>query len=157
MIMSENSGSDMNGARISPTKLFHVLQGWPPRGPNHFRWDGARLVYSSELKECSVVLTPGQWRNLWAVCDEVGLFSWPATVGDPHVRDGLLYQIEIEVGECSIRSAGQCVGSPPEFPKKLLRLHRALQSLVGWKSRFEQVRVSWFKRPNEIGIDWRID
>lgn len=147
----------MNGARVDPTKLFHVLQGWPPPGPNHFRWDGARLVYYNGSKDRSAVPAPGQWGGFWAVCDEVDLFSWPATVGDPQVVDGLMYEIEIEVGDRRIRSAGQAVGSPPEFPKKLLRIHRALQSLVGWEAESEEVRVSWFKRPNEIGLDLRLD
>jgi hypothetical protein len=125
-----------------PRKLLHVLEGWPPPGPNFFRWENGRLVFSAGLRtDLSFVPTPERWAEFWRVCDEVDVWSWPPDVGDPSVIDGLLYKIQIDVGSRSVKSEGQVSGSPAGFRERLLKVHCTLQSLVRWRRPFG--RLSW--------------
>jgi hypothetical protein len=79
-----------------------------------------RLTFWHDHGDLSCVPTADEWEKFWEACDNVGLWSWPAEVGDQEVIDGLLYNVEIERG------------SPPGFEEALMRVHRALQALVGW-------------------------
>jgi hypothetical protein len=125
-----------------PRKLLHVLQGWPPRGPNFFRWENGRLVFDGEWgADHSFVPRPERWAEFWSVCDEIDIWSWPSKVGDPHMIDGLQYEIEIDVGSRSVKSRGQVIGSPAGFRERLTKVHEALQSLVRWRRPFG--RLSW--------------
>ncbi len=114
-----------------PIELLHGLQGWPPPGPNCFRWQGGHLHYSSGKW---VTPTPAQWEEFWRVCDEIDVWSWPPAISNPEltVIDGLSSYTELKIGSRYVASIGQVVGSPPDFPEKLMRLHRALQALAGW-------------------------
>jgi hypothetical protein len=108
------------------------VAGWPPPGPNEFEWQDGRLTFRHDGAWLSVAPTADEWKEFWKVRDDVGVWSWPAEVGDlANVRDGLLYALEIEVGSRSVKSKGQVVGSPPGFDEKLRQFHRALQTLVG--------------------------
>jgi len=82
----------------------------------------------------TITPTPAQWDELWRVCDEIDVWSWPPTLGNLHVIDGLQWTLELEVGARSMVSQGQVDGSPPDFEAKLLRLHQALQAMTGWHS-----------------------
>src|SRR5688572_28556349 len=107
------------------------LQGYPPPGPNAFRWQGGRLTYmlpdmslGRRDWERAMTPTPAQWEGFWRICDEIDVWSWPPTLGDLHVIDGLQWITELEVGSRRMASTGQVLGSPPDFPAKLMRLHR---------------------------------
>jgi len=61
-------------ARAKPIRLVHCLEGWPPNGPNNFRWKDDGLVYS--LSDVSIpvghwkkvmVPTVSQWQQFWRV------------------------------------------------------------------------------------------
>ncbi len=117
----------------APQVLFHCLQGWPPPGPNHFRWhENGSLVFSHDGVELSVVPTGREWKAFWKVCDEVDVWSWPSEVGHNDVDDGLMYELQLKVGSRAVNSRGQAVGSPKGFAEKLRKFHSALQVLVGW-------------------------
>ncbi len=129
-----------------PTKLFHCLQGWPPRGPNHFRWQDNRLVYmlpdwalDSHHWDKVIIPTRIQWQEFWRTCDEINVWCWPRRLGDMQVIDGLSWHTELEVGSRRVVSRGQVVGSPADFRPKLMRLHEALQVIVGWQTPNEHV------------------
>lgn len=122
-----------------PIKLKHCLQGWPPRGPNAFHWRNGRLTYmlpdrSHHHQDWDKVMTPlpAQWEEFWQVCDEIDVWSWPPSLGDRHVIDGLQWITELEVGTRYVASCGQVQGSPPDFVAKLMRFHQALQEMAGW-------------------------
>ena len=124
-----------------PTKLLHCLQGWPPPGPNHFRWEHGQLVYmlpdrslDSRNWDKVVVPTLTQWYEFWRVCDEIDVWSWPPTLGDMSVCDGLQWVLELEVSGRRVASEGQVHGAPPDTGSKLMRLHRALQAMAGWQA-----------------------
>jgi hypothetical protein len=149
---NQPSGNPMEPGH-EPKKLFHVLQGWPPPGPNYFRWNDGKLVYSVDSQDCAVTPVPSRWAELWRICDEVDIWSWPPDIGDQRVIDGLLFEIEIEIGGRSVRSRGQVVDSPAGFGERLLRVHGAFQSLVGWQpSAVKPLTIAWFRPENEIGI-----
>ncbi len=112
-----------------------MLQGWPPPGPNFFRWENGKLVYFTGSADGFIVPTADGWTEFWGVCDEVDIWSWPPEVGNLSVIDGLEFEIDIEVGAHSVRSKGQASGAPAGFGEKLLKVHKALQSLVGWHGR----------------------
>jgi hypothetical protein len=99
---------------MQPATLFHCLQGWPPKGPNHFRWERGGLTYSlrnlaRDSSTCDRVMVPtaSQWQEFWTTCDEVDVWSWPPSLGDTSVDDGLQWIIELEVGRRRVRSTGQ--------------------------------------------------
>jgi hypothetical protein len=124
---------------FEPIRLKHGLQGWPPPGPNVFRWQSGSLAYmltdmSRDSRDWDKVITPtkAQWEEFWRVCDEIDVWSWPPTLGDMRVMDGLQWITELECGSRRMASRGQVVGSPPDFAAKLMRLHQALQSMAGW-------------------------
>jgi len=123
-----------------PIKLKHCLQGGPPPGPNAFRWQGGQLTYmlpnrSLKRSDWDKMVTPtaAQWEEFWRVCDEIDVWSWPPSLGDVRVFDGLSWETELEVGSRRVVSRGQVWGSPPDFEPKLMRLHEALQALTGWQ------------------------
>ena len=124
-----------------PMRLLHVLEGWPPRGPNYFRWENGKLVFSGDRGDHSFVPGPERWAEFWSVCDETDVWGWPSEVGDPEAMDGLQYKIEIDVGSRSVKSRGQVIGSPTGFRERLMKVHEALQSLVRWRRPFG--RLSW--------------
>ena len=122
-----------------PTTLYHCLQGWPPEGPNAFRWERGALVYMlSDLRrdpstwDRVMVPTTSQWQDFWTACDEVDVWSWPPSLGDTSVIDGLQWIIDLEVGGRRVKSTGQVDGAPPGIYESLMRLHRLLQGMVGW-------------------------
>jgi hypothetical protein len=124
---------------MAPTRLYHCLQVWPPEGPNAFRWESGRLVYmlprsGVDRSKWDEAVTPSssRWEELWRVCDEIEVWSWPPTQGDTHVIDGLQWISELEFGGRSVASRGQVHGSPLGFDEKLMRLHRTLQAMAGW-------------------------
>jgi hypothetical protein len=121
-----------------PTCLQHRIQGWPPAGPNSFRWGNGRLVYKTRKLTAdflpvveSVRPSPAQWREFWRVCDEIDVWSWPRTLGNMNVCDGLQWVLELEIADRRVSSRGQVSGSPPGTREKLLQLHRALQAMTG--------------------------
>ena len=125
---------------MKPTKLDHCLQGWPPAGPNGFVWENGYLSYmlprmgfDTSLWDEAIAPTGSQWRDFWRICDEVGVWSWPATLGDRDVIDGLQWKLELEAGTRRVESRGQVWGSPPDFKPKLMRFHQALQAMTGWR------------------------
>src|SRR5712664_769703 len=138
---------------MEPTKLHHGLSGWPPQGPNAFRWESGRLVYmfarsGVHRSKWDEAVTPSisQWEGLWRVCDEIDVWSWPATQGDMRVRDGLQWITELEFDGRSVASRGQVHGSPPGFKEKRMRLHRTLQAMAGWHhpdGRTESRNMQW--------------
>jgi hypothetical protein len=122
-----------------PTRLYHGLSGWPPKGPNAFRWENGRLVYmfarvGVHHSEWDEAVTPSsrRWEDLWRVCEEIDVWSWLPTQGDMYAKDGLQWTTELEFGGQSVASRGQVHGSPPGFDGKLMRLHRTLQAMTGW-------------------------
>ena len=119
---------------MNPTRLEWSLEGWPPAGPNGFRWENRTLSYSGDRPPERKFATPSdkEWAALWACFDELDVWSWPSTVGDLMVIDGLMYEIDVEVGSRSIKSNGQCSGSPPGFRDAVIRIHEELQLMVGW-------------------------
>ena len=121
----------------APNQLFHCLQGWPPAGPNYFRWQGGHLKHTRGW----VTPTPAQWEEFWRVCDEIDVWSWPPTLGNLRVIDGLSWKTELKIGSRHMASIGQVFGSPPDFRPKLMRLHRALQTVAGWHSSDEDDNV----------------
>jgi hypothetical protein len=141
---------------IAPTKLRHSLQGFPPPGPNGFLWNrGVRLEYilpdrSQDHKSWDKVVVPTteQWQAFWMVCDEIGVWSWPAKAHSDveivngervtcYFVDGLYYDLELEVGLQAVRSEGQLTRVPAVFREKVMKLHRALQALTGWQGEEE--------------------
>jgi hypothetical protein len=121
--------------------LRYGLGGWPPPGPNHFLWRDGQLAYDLPAEDSSggwpggekvARPTPGQWGQLWWVCDEVGVWSWPPIIGNVNVIDGLFYGLELRVGDRAVESFGQVEGAPAGFYEKLLRLHATFQAVVGW-------------------------
>jgi hypothetical protein len=123
-----------------PAALLYALSGWPPPGPNYFRWQEGRLVYSLpdhskrfEEWDRTVEPTHEQWTEFWRVCDELDVWSWPASVGNRRLIDGLQFVLELEDGERSVKSEGQCHGAPPGFAAKVTRLHETLQRMAGWQ------------------------
>ncbi len=124
---------------LEPIRLEHCLQGWPPPGPNAFRWQNGRLTYmlpEGPYNDWYKVMTPtsAQWEEFWRVCDEINVWSWPPTLGELRVIDGLSWITDLEAGSRHVVSTGQWVGSPPDFTAKLMRLHQALQAMVGWQT-----------------------
>jgi len=125
---------------MKPRVLYHCLQGWPPEGPNAFRWENGTLVYmlptSSFRDDWDKSCQPpdAQWDELWRLCDQIDIWSWPAYSGDPHVKDGLQWIIRLEVGDRKVETSGQIHGSPPDYQGNLLRLHDALQRMTGWSA-----------------------
>jgi hypothetical protein len=127
-----------NSKRLEPIKLSHGLSGWPPDGPNTFRWEHGQLTYSladlsRDIREWRKTMTPttAQWEEFWRVCDEIEVWSWPPALGNIYLYDGLQWQTELEIGSRRMASMGQASGLP-EFRSKLMRLHRALQAMAGW-------------------------
>jgi hypothetical protein len=124
-----------------PTKLLHCLQGWPPGGPNHFRWQNGQLVFmfpreGFNYSNWDVAITPtsNQWREFWQVCDEVDVWSWPPTNdGLLFIRDGLEWTLELQFGNRHVVSKGQVIGTPSGFEGKLMRLHKSLQAMTEWQ------------------------
>jgi hypothetical protein len=80
-----------------------------------------------------VTPTRAQWERFWCVCEEIDVWSWPPRLGNMSVIDGLQWDTKLEIGSRRVASNGQVHGSPPDFGPKLMRLHRALQALAGWK------------------------
>ncbi len=131
----------MNSSKLlEPVRLKHGLQGWPPDGPNSFCWQSGHLTFmlpgfSNNSRDWDESMTPTaeQWEKFWQVCDEIDVWSWPPTLGDLHLCDGLQWITELEVGSRSMASRGQVHGSPPGFREKLKLLHQTLQAMVGWQ------------------------
>lgn len=115
---------------LYPTRLVWSLQGWPPPGPSAFEWQDAHVTYWAAGKQQSATPGPRQWKRLWQICDEVGVWSWPPKIGDIMVIDGLQYALELQVGSRVVKSSGQAIGSPAGFADKVKRLHKAMQELV---------------------------
>lgn len=120
------------------TKLFHGLQGWPPPGPNRFHWNDGQLAYRVPTRSLNyqdgnrvIVPTLDQRQGFWNICDEIDVWSWPPVFGRTSIIDGLMYSLELEVGNRIVKSEGQACESPG-FTSKLLRLHRALQAMAGY-------------------------
>jgi hypothetical protein len=129
-----------NSKTLEPIKLSHGLCGWPPQGPNAFRWEGGQIIYSlpnrsHDPRRWDKTMTPtaAQWEEFWRVCDEIDVWSWPPLLGNMMVCDGLQWVTELEIGSRRMNSMGQVHGSPPGFSAKLMRLHRALQAMAGWQ------------------------
>jgi hypothetical protein len=95
---------------------------------HHLEWDQA------------ITPTTAQWRVLWRVCDEIDVWSWPPTLGDLDVIDGLQWITELEVGSRHMASRGQVHGSPAGFEAKLMRLHTTLQMMAGWRAPAKNAR-----------------
>jgi hypothetical protein len=132
---------------LEPIRLGHCLEGRPPRGPNLFCWQNGRLTYmladySQDIHDWDKVMTPtsAQWEEFWRVCDEINVWSWPPTLGELRVFDGLSWTTELEVGSRHVVSRGQLFGSPPDFRAELMRLHGALQAMVGWQTPIDDRR-----------------
>lgn len=125
---------------LTPTKLLFGFAGWPPAVPTYFRWSAGSLIYflpdSNDLASCNKFVIPmrSQWEDVWCVCDEIDVWSWPKLVGEILIDDGLQYTLKLEVGSRAVESSGQVCGSPKGFYEKLMKLHRALQQLVGWQA-----------------------
>ena len=136
-----HTGMDSSLQMLEPIRLEHCLQGWPPPGPNAFRWQSGRLTYrlpdrSHHHQDWDKVMTPApaQWAEFWRVCDEIEVWSWPRTLGNLHLIDGLQWITELAVGSRCVASSGQVHGSPPDFVAKVMRLHQALQAIAGWRT-----------------------
>jgi CheY-like chemotaxis protein len=127
--------------RGEPIHLSHCLQGWPPEGPNHFRWEDEQLLYSPpwdrslpyDDTDKTVIPTLSQWNDFWRICDEIDVWAWPPWLGDEYVCDGLQWSIRFAVGDLRVESEGQLHSSPDDFDGKLKRLHHALQRMTGWQ------------------------
>ena len=121
---------------LEPTALLFCLEGWPPPGPNHFRWKKNELVYmlptaSLDCRDWDKVAKPTrmQWRQFWRVCEETGIWSWPPSLGNRHICDGLQWVLELEYAHRRVVSRGQVSGSPAGFSKRLYKFHQTLQTL----------------------------
>jgi hypothetical protein len=97
----------------------------PVDRPNYFRWERPRLLYvppnsgwDSSTWDKSVRPKPAQWREFWKICDEIGVWSWPPSLGDRRVCDGLQWTTELEVGCKRVKASGQIEGSPKGFKDK---------------------------------------
>ena len=119
------SGVEALRQDMEPTKLHHGLSGWPPQGPNAFRWESGRLVYmfarsGVHRSKWDEAVTPSisQWEGLWRVCDEIDVWSWPATQGDMRVRDGLQWITELEFDGRSVASRGQVQRFSPRVQRE---------------------------------------
>ena len=110
------------------------MSGFPPGGPNYFRWLDGRLLYRHrELHDLEIVPSPEAWQSFWQACDALDVWNWPSYIGPEYpVFDGLQYQLRIAVADRRIESSGQLVGQSDEVRDRVLALHRACQELVGW-------------------------
>jgi hypothetical protein len=124
---------------IPPTKLSLGLSGFPPPGPNRFRWNNGQLTYrlydrtkSEEDWIKAVVPTPMQWQEFWSICDAIDVWSWPFDISNINIIDGLEYVLELEVGDRAVRSKGQACDYQPGFSDKVRSLHQALQAMTGF-------------------------
>jgi hypothetical protein len=131
----------------APTKLLHCLQGWPPDGPNRFRWIKDQLIFMLPREgvdicdwDVAIIPTSNQWQEFWQVCDEVGVWSWPPTnEGLYLVRDGLQWDLELQFGNRHVVSQGQVTGTPRGFWEKLMRLHESLQAMTEWQKIYREM------------------
>ena len=113
--------------------------GWPPPGPNTFRFHDNQLEYilfdDDVYRKCGnkvVVPTDDQWLDFWKLCDEVDVWSWPEDVSNNNVIDGIEWRINYQIGDRRVRSYGQVSGAPSHIQENLFRLHEALQAVTGW-------------------------
>jgi hypothetical protein len=126
---------------LEPTNLRHCLEGWPPPGPNLFRWENHQLVFKVpkagvDFRDWDEVVKPTrmQWRLFWRVCQEIDVWNWPPTLGNMHVCDGLQWTLELEFGNRRVMSRGQVSGSPAGTGNRLMKLHRTLQAMACWRN-----------------------
>jgi hypothetical protein len=133
------SGIRQPAKKLQPTRLHHCLEGWPPPGPNLFRWENNQLAYmlpkaGVDFLDWDEVVKPTrmQWRMFWRVCDEIDVWNWPPTLGSMHICDGLQWTLELEFANRRVMSRGQVSGSPSGTGKKLMKLHQMLQAMAGW-------------------------
>lgn len=126
----------MAGAHF-PNILQHTLRGWPPRGPNLFRWEHGRLLYADRrggTLDLDVIAEapPARWVEFWAACERIGVWAWPEWTGERGVNDGLQVDTELAHDGRHVRTRAQCYGAPDDFVASVREFHAALQWLVGW-------------------------
>lgn len=80
-----------------------------------------------------MVPTHSQWEDFSKLCDELDVWSWPPDYQRMKILDGLLWTFELEIGERRVAFDSQMAGCPREFYSSLMRLHRLLQAMTGWR------------------------
>lgn len=120
-----------------PETLEHNLRGWPPPGPNGFRWSNGLLHFrlpdwSAPVRDWDKAVSPipAAWDELWSACDRLKIWDLPPRFGDADVLDGLQVSTRIVHGPRSLSIDGQCAGAPREVCDTILLLHSALQQLA---------------------------
>jgi hypothetical protein len=129
---------------FEPIRLVCCLSGWPPKGPNNFRWKHDHLAFQGDLPINDhgpnylgefVKPSSSQWQEFWRVCDEIYVWSWPSYLGNAEVYDGLQWDLELQEGNRYVASKGQVIGCEDFIGENLKRLHQILQAMAGWDNK----------------------
>jgi hypothetical protein len=136
-----------------PTELYLAFAGWPPEGPNSFKWMNGRLHYGvylnrgRETYDAEVIPPNSSWKRLWEVCDQIDIWSWPKAGFEGHGYDELQFVIRLQVGQRKIGGLGW-VRDTPETEKKVMRFLEELQGLTEWR----KTETGWAKLNSPDGI-----
>jgi hypothetical protein len=125
-----------------PILFEHVLFGKlasETDGPTSFIWDEchfhsyfSRLPQGMHHPHMEAMPSSDQWNELWKICDEIDIWSWPESLGDKDHNHPERWFTRLTLGSRSTLTRGCLGGTPPDFRAKLIRFHRAVQVLAGW-------------------------
>jgi hypothetical protein len=118
----------------TPDYIYLCFAGWPPPGPNGLQIVNRNLYYTpcDGNVEQRLDVSAEQWADIVSTCNELDIWSLPKDLSDSDIIDGLLYAFKFKCGSRVLQSEGQLSGYP-SWKQKLLRVHRMLQDLTGWR------------------------
>jgi hypothetical protein len=120
-----------------PTIFRFGAVGWISR-PKFFRYERGFFIYDGpgkDFADVEITLSDNQWGQLWKLCDEIDIWSWPESVGDMRIYDGVKYNVHLEIGGRRAASMGQLAKVEKAFGSRVVRLHEFLQTLAGHEQR----------------------
>ena len=83
-----------------------------------------------------------QWYELWKICDDIDIWSWPESLGDSDYKHPERWFTQLGIDARFVTVRGCLEGTPKDIRAKLMRFHQAMQTFVGWH---EGVDVTKFK------------
>jgi hypothetical protein len=123
---------------VVPTRFQISIGGFG--GPCYeVRVVNGQLGYQAKFSHPPVTISPTteEWEQFWATVQRCDLWNWAPLYDDPDVCDGTQWEIDIQLGERSLRSFGSNSYPSDEgtgYSKPFRLLLRAVRKLIGGRS-----------------------